>query len=182
MQFSDAKMYFRQQYFETLDLLIDELKQRFQQRRGLPVMAVLEKVLMDYANGITAFCSTKLPHEFDLYKDDLDLSKLKTQLSMLPDLIVTRNSRNSVPIKKVTIVRTICDIINETNDGREMLSEVIKLLKIFYTLPTTTCTGVLATSHYDMIIDYFGEISHTYVCVCFAVLNHHDLVVEYNCN
>ena len=33
-----------------------------------------EKLLMDYANGITAFCSTELPHEFDLYKDDLDLS------------------------------------------------------------------------------------------------------------
>lgn len=63
-------------------------------------MAVLEKVLMDYANGITAFCSTELPHEFDLYKDYLDLSKLQTQLSMLPDLIVTRNTRNSVPIKK----------------------------------------------------------------------------------
>ena len=141
VQFSDAEMYFRQQYFETLDLLINELKQRFQQRRGLPVMAVLEKVLMDYANGITAFCSTELPHEFDLYKDDLDLSKLKTQLSMLPDLIVTRNTRNSVPIKKVTNVRTICDIINETSVGREMLSEVIKLLKIFYTLPTTTSTA-----------------------------------------
>ena len=128
VQFSDAEMYFRQQYFETLDLLINELKQRFQQRCGLPVMAILEKVLMDYANGITAFCSTELPHEFDLYKDDLDLSKLKTQLSMLPDLIVTRNTRNSVPIKKVTNVRTICDIINETSVGREMLSEVIKLL------------------------------------------------------
>ena len=42
--------------------------------------------------------------------------------------------------------------------------------------------GVLATSHYGMIIDYFGKISHTYVCVYFAVLNHHDLVVEYYCN
>ena len=54
---------------------------------------------------------------YNLYKDDLDLSKLKTQLSMLLDLIVTRNSRNSVPIKKVTNVRTICDIINETSVG-----------------------------------------------------------------
>ena len=46
----------------------------------------------------------------------------------------------------------------------------------------TARIGVLATSRYGMIIDYFGEISHTYICVYFAVLNHHDLVVEYYCN
>ena len=44
------------------------------------------------------------------------------------------------------------------------------------------CIGVLANSHYGMFIDYFGEISQTYVCAYFAVLNHHDLVVEYYCN
>ena len=33
-------------------------------------MAVLEKALMDYANGVTPVCSAELPKEFDLYKDD----------------------------------------------------------------------------------------------------------------
>ena len=60
---------------------------------------------------------------------------------MLPDLITQRNTKNSVPIKKVTNVRTICEIILETSVGTEMLSEVIKLLKIFYTVPTTTSTA-----------------------------------------
>ena len=32
VHFCDTESYFRQQYFETLDLLINELKQRFQQR------------------------------------------------------------------------------------------------------------------------------------------------------
>ena len=41
-------------------------------------MSVLEKALMDYTNGVTAFCSAELPQEFDLYKDDLDLPRLKT--------------------------------------------------------------------------------------------------------
>ena len=30
-------------------------------------MPVLEKALMDYTNGVTAFCSAELPKEFDLY-------------------------------------------------------------------------------------------------------------------
>ena len=49
-------------------------------------MAVLEKVLMNYVYGTTS-CTTDLPKELELYKYDLDLSRLKTQLLMLPDLI-----------------------------------------------------------------------------------------------
>lgn len=65
-----------------------------------------------------------------VYKDDFDLSRLKTQLLMLPGLIATRNRKNSVQLKKITTVRTICEIIKETSTGREKLFEVIKL-KIF---------------------------------------------------
>ena len=141
--FSDPKSYFKQQYFEILDLLVNELKRRFQQKRGLPVMSVLEKTLLDSANG--KFCALELPEEFDIYNSDLDLSRLKIQLTMLPDLITTHNTNCKVPIKKVTNVRTICDIINEP--GKVMFSEVIKLLKIFYTLPVTTSTAERSFLH-----------------------------------
>ena len=139
VHFSDAKSYFKQQYFEILDLLVNELKRRFQQKRGLPVMSILEKVLLDSVNN--TFCSSELPEEFAIYKSDLDLSRLKVQLSMLPDLIATHNTNSKIPIKKVTNVRTICDVIKETSTGKEMFSEIIKMLKIFYTLPVTTSTA-----------------------------------------
>jgi len=93
----------RKQYFETLDLLINELKRRFQQKRGLPVVVVIEKVLLDACNGLSD--SGDLPEEIQqLYQSDLDLPRLKVQLQMLLDLNRTRNIKlpNSVPIKEVT--------------------------------------------------------------------------------
>ena len=76
-------------------------------------------------------------------KNDLDLSQLKCQLSMLPDVIRVRNQKleNNLPITKVTNVRTICSIMAEISLGKEMLSEVVRLIKLFYTIPVTTSTA-----------------------------------------
>ena len=62
---------------------------------------------------------------------------------MVPDLIRTRNRMDSSagPIKEVTNMRTFCDIINELSMSKEMFSEVIRPLKIFYTIPVTTSTA-----------------------------------------
>ena len=88
----------------------------------MPVVAVIEKVLLDVANGAQSFGSGEFPEELQLYRNDVDMHRLKAQLLMLPDLIRTRNSKlsNSVPIKRVTNVRTICDIMNEISISKEM--------------------------------------------------------------
>ena len=140
--FPTPESYFKKQYFEVLDLLISELKRQFQQKRGLPIAAMMEKLLMTAANN-TSIDLGELPEEMQLYKNDIDLQKLKHQLQMLPDLIRTRNVNvpNCIPIKSVTNVRTICDIMNEINMSKEMLSEVLKLLKIYYTIPVTTSSA-----------------------------------------
>ena len=98
-------------------------------------MSVLENVLLDPANG--KFCSSILPKEFDIYKSDLDLSRLKVQHSMLLNLTATHNTNSKIPITKVTI---ICDIIKETSTGKKMFSEIIKLVKSFHTLSVSTST------------------------------------------
>ena len=90
-EYATPEDFYRRQYFEVLDLLINELRRRFQQNRGLPVVAVLEKILLDSANGESGLESADFPEEFQLYNGDVDLAKLKTQLLMLPDFIKTRN-------------------------------------------------------------------------------------------
>lgn len=137
--FSSPESYFRKEYFEVLDMLANELKHRFQQKRGLPVAAMIETLLVTAANS--TFIDLEIPEELHLYENDVDLSKLKTQLEMLPALVRTRNVKvpNCIPIKSVT-VRTIGDM-NEINIGKEMLSEVLKLLRIFYTIPVTTSSA-----------------------------------------
>ena len=140
-EFTSPESYFRQQYFEVLDLLASELKRRFQQKRGMPVVAAIEKLLLDAANA--TLVSTDLPEELQLYKDDLDLSRLKCQLPMLPDVIRVRNQKlqNNVPIPKVTNVRTLYSVMTEISLSTEMFSEVIRLIKLFYTIPVTTSSA-----------------------------------------
>ena len=145
-EFTSTESYFRQQYYEVLDLLVNELKRRFHQKRGMPVVVAIEKLLLDAANG--TLDSAEIPEELQLYKNDLDLSRLKYQLLMLPDVIRVRNQKlqNDVPITKVTNVRTIYSVMSEISLGKEMFSEVLRLIKIFYTIPVTTSIAERAFS------------------------------------
>ena len=138
--FTTPDSYFRQQYYEVIDLLSSELKRRFQQKRGVPIAAMIENVLIHATNQTDI---GDLPAEIKMYENDVDLIKLKIQLQMLPDLLRTRNTKipNCIPIKRVTNVQTLCDVMNEVSMSKEMFSEVHKLLKIFYTIPVTTSTA-----------------------------------------
>ena len=71
-EFAAPEDYFRKQYkyFEVLDLLINELKQ---QKHGMPVVAMLEKLLLDSASGKSTFGTGELPEELQLYKNDIEL-------------------------------------------------------------------------------------------------------------
>ena len=140
--YPSVESYFRKQYFEVIDLLVKELKRRFMQKRGLPVACTVEKILISSANR-TPVANEDFPSEMNLYVQDINQEKLKIQLKMLPDLIRTRNASipNCIPIKKVTNVRTLCDIFNEVAMSKEMFSKVHKLVKIFYTIPVTTSTA-----------------------------------------
>ena len=64
-KFTDPVDYFRIQYFELLDVLINELKRRFQQKRGIPIAALIEKTLIDHSNG-TSDNTSNLMSDLDL--------------------------------------------------------------------------------------------------------------------
>ena len=141
---STPESYFRQQYYEVIDLLSSELRRRFQQKRGIPIAAMIEKLLIHATNRTDVEIGIgDIPADLKLYEKDVDLGTLKIQLQMLPDLIRTRNTKipNCVPIKRVTNVQTLSDVMNEISMSKEMFSEVHRLLKIFYTIPVTTATA-----------------------------------------
>ena len=60
--------------------------------------------------------------------------------SMLPDLIRTANS-DSIPIKKVMNLRTVADAIKTSVIFQGMLTEVDKLLRIYFSVPVTSATA-----------------------------------------
>ena len=106
----------------------------------MPVVVVIE-LLLDAANS--NLDSTEIPEELQLYKNDLDLSRLRYQLLMLPDVIRVRNQRlqNDVPITKVTNVRKLYSVMCEISLGKEMFSD-----QDFYIILVTTSTAERAFS------------------------------------
>ncbi len=59
-----------------LIIMTNELKHRFDQKHGMPVAAMIEKILLNAANGERV----ELPDEFQVYKNAFDLDRLQTQL------------------------------------------------------------------------------------------------------
>ena len=70
--FEDPKALFRQQYFEAIDTVYCDLKNRFQQERGMPIATALETLLIQSANAhddIGEHCKQKL----GLYSMDINI-------------------------------------------------------------------------------------------------------------
>ena len=64
-------------------------------------------------------------------KGDVDQACLKIQLLMIPNMIKTAFDGS---IKKVTIMKTLTDAMNKSEIYKGILSEVDKLLKMYFTL------------------------------------------------
>ena len=131
--------YFRQKYFEVLDNVCNEISLRFNQK-DFSIVADLEQNLMILAAANRQ--EFVIPNSVeDLCKGDLDLDKLPIHLRMIPDVDRTHSERTGNRIKKVTNVRTVCQLLNECTGAKSLCSELDKLLKVFLTIPVTTATS-----------------------------------------
>ena len=131
------KEYFKQQYFEALDILINELRRRFQQG-SLSVLHEIEQIIIKSCNGIVAKPSDEIIAK---YKSDINFKKLLPQLAMMPELLKAANQENSTKIKEVTSIGTVCDMMNDTSIGKVMFSEVHQLIRLYLTVPMTSATA-----------------------------------------
>ena len=81
----------------------------------------------------------ELPEDFcDLYKDVLNLERLKVQLTMLSDLLRTLNKQQALGIKTVTSVSTIVGLMNANTFSHTFLSEIDQVLRIYLTILMST--------------------------------------------
>lgn len=95
--FLSTEEYFRQQYFEALDITICQLDQRFDQK-DLKVLEEIEKLLIGCCNNNYVNPSVEL---MELYQREINFQNLQVQLAMLPDFLKTCNEQNTheTPIK-----------------------------------------------------------------------------------
>lgn len=136
-QFLQPSDYFRQQYFNTFDVMSQNLDDRFHQQ-SLDILQELEKLVVDGCNVETTTPSDKI---MKLYEKEICFDRLQLQLNMLPDLLKTENEKRTTPIKTVTQVATICELFNSNPFAKTMLSEIHKLIIIYHTVPMTSATA-----------------------------------------
>ena len=80
-------------------------------------MQKIESMLLDSANGK----DVSIPPQINqIYEADIDMKRLLLQLKMLPDAVKS----NSTRILEVTRVQTICDVFNENEGIKSLLTEV----------------------------------------------------------
>ena len=98
-------------------------------------MQKIEELLLKAGNGeaIESFH----PLVSGYLENDFDLERLKTHLSLVKGMI--RQTLSSVTT--VTNVRTISEAMNTSDTYKNMLSEVNKLVKLYFTFPVTTATS-----------------------------------------
>ena len=140
--FQTPEDFFRQQYFEVLDLLMNEITQRFNQP-AFSVLHEMEIMIIDSCNGKTHAIS---PNFEGLYAYCLDIPKLKAQLSLLPDVLKTGNIDYKMGIKKVTTINTVCQLFETCKFPKTMLEEVHKVLQLYLTIPLSSATAERAFS------------------------------------
>ena len=136
-QYQDPKERYRHAYFEVLESAAGEVERSFDQA-DLHIIKEIEVLMLKAANGEII---DSIPPVIHHYLDkDVDRDRLKTQLSLVCDMIKTALS-GSIPIQTVTNVRTIAEAMNKGDIYKTMLSEVDKILKLYFTFPVTTATA-----------------------------------------
>ena len=114
--------------------MCEEIKRRFDQK-DLKVVADMESLLLDSANGLIRVVPESIVSMY--CSRDLDKEHLAIHLRMLPNVIEQYNFNSGCVIKKVTSIRTLCDVLNFSGGGNQLLSQVHTLLQLFLTIPVT---------------------------------------------
>ena len=148
-RFSNPRDYYRHLYFQTCDLLIRELEDRFDQRKKLAPVLILESIIVNAANG-DSYDNQLEQLDSSCFAGDFDLPTLKRQLPLLVDVIKAADPQ----VCKVTSIHTVCDALNTSTTYKQMLSEVHKLLRLYQTVPVTTATSERSFSALRRLFTY----------------------------
>uniref|UniRef100_H3AMU6 DUF4371 domain-containing protein n=1 Tax=Latimeria chalumnae TaxID=7897 RepID=H3AMU6_LATCH len=130
------KEYYRQQYFEILELVRENVDSHCGSEK-YGIVQDIETLLLEACNGKISN-SEVMKSVQDMHSSDLDIEQLKIQLKMLPNFITA----SKVNIKKITSIRTLCDKNQMT---QSMFIDVLKLLLLYLTVPAATAECTFST-------------------------------------
>ncbi len=126
---SYPKLYYRRIYYEAVDILIQSIGDRFDQE-GYVIYSVMESLFLKLMK------KEEYQQEFrkiaEVYGSDLNIANLETQLHVLS---------SNIP-EDVHDMHTLKKYFQHLSSAeRELMSEVVRLLKIILVMPATNCTS-----------------------------------------
>ena len=131
----DTKSKLRSKFYEAIDSITSSIDDRFEQD-GIKKLSDISNCLISAANGETADTES-----FAHLSRIIDVEMLKRDLKDLPVHVKLFNKEAPVPIKKVTKVSTICDILNSKQSTKECLPYVHKVLVLYNSIPLASATA-----------------------------------------
>jgi len=132
---SSVEEFYRQIYFAAIDAALTCLKKRFESF-PFAVASKIEDLVLTSINSPTAH-PPNIKCVIDAFGNDLNEPRLQLHLNMLGDLC-----RSNIPTPhSVTCIGDIIELLQKNDCWKDMLPEVVEFLRLFLTLPVTTCTA-----------------------------------------
>ena len=149
---STPKSYYRQIYYETIDLISSFILKRFDQP-GLKTYKVLQDLLLNAAKGVPYDEELKVVINF--YKDDFNVASLKVQLELFTTAY-GQAEQSSQP--------SLCEVIEYMKSlspaMQSGISEVVKLLTLILVMPATNAVSERSASALRRIKTYLRTTMH----------------------
>ena len=138
--------FYKQIYFEALDLIIAAISKRFDQP-GFRVYRRLQDILLKAANGEDY--NDELEFITNFYGDDLDRATLKAQLVIFSTTMMERKCDRKYALSDIITYFKECTPANQT-----LLSEVCTLMRLLLVMPATNATSERSFSTLRRIKSY----------------------------
>ena len=130
------KDFYKQQYYECLDIITSTIKDRFDQP-GYQTLQQLENLFIKAVKGEDY--SAELRFTLESYKEDVEESNLKTQLETLPTLF----SSNSCNLTVTSIKR---HMVSMSKAMWIAYSEICTILRLIMLIPATNAVSERSAS------------------------------------
>ena len=179
-EYQDVKQYYRKQFFEVIDVTIAALKSRFDSP-GFTAVVKLESTILRAAT-VRDTADADVDYICGLYPE-LSRERLKLHFDMFRD----------VCSQKQLCISNVQDMIKTFQSSEtglcQLLPELLKVLKLFLTIPVTTCTAERSFSHLRRIKTYLrstigqSRLNHIAILSCYLeetdIINIHDVYTEF---
>jgi hypothetical protein len=129
----NAQDYFRMQFYQFLDNILETMRRRLQQN-NLQLYATVEDTILSAANGQISqeVLSNRLTTICAHFKDDIDSNRLRVNFEMIQDLM---NQKEAKTLADVT------EALMTLGPAQRLYSELVKLIVLLLVIPATSATA-----------------------------------------